>query len=50
MVPNTQGNLERTLACEALLCRHIEQEVTKIQYLRSSIIDFHAYQISWTSC
>ena len=40
MVPNAQTNHERMLACEALFRHHIEQEVIKIQYLTSLMIDF----------
>ena len=49
MVPNVKTNHEQMLACEALLRCHIKQEVIKIQYFTSSMIDLHAYQITWTS-
>ena len=49
MVPNAKTNHGQMLACEAVLRCHIEQEVIKNQYLTSSMIALHAYQITWTS-
>ena len=45
MVPNVQTDFKQTLANKLLLCGHIEQEVIKIQYVTSSMIDLYEYQV-----
>ena len=38
MIPNIQINIEVTVACNKLLCSHLEQEVIKIHYVGSLFI------------
>ena len=49
-IPNAQTDFEQTLANKLLLCSHIEQEVIKIQYFRSPMIDLYRYLIILISC
>ena len=50
MVLNAQTNFEETLVWKRLLCSHLEQEVIKIKYVTSTIIDLYEYQIILISC
>ena len=45
IVPNAQTNFEEMLVKKRLLCSHLKQEVIKIQYVTSKIIDLYEYEI-----